>query len=57
MNEQGPDWCEQNMDQILSWLEHEAKKRKMPFVRFFAKMLVKRAIKKSRKLLLYAREL
>lgn len=57
MNEQGPDWCEQNMDQILSWLEHEAKKRKMPFVRFFAKMLVKSAIKKSRKLLSYAREL
>ena len=51
MNNNGPDWCEENIGTILSWLEEESKKRNLPFVRTVAKMMVQRAIKKSRRLL------
>ena len=51
MNEKGPDWCEENLGTILSWLKEESEKRKLPFVRSVAKMMVQRAIKKSRRLL------
>ena len=30
MNEKGPDWCEQNMETILSWLKEESSKRGLP---------------------------
>lgn len=51
MNDKGPDWCENNLDQIVGWLEEEAKKRKLPFVKTVAKLMVQRAISKSRRLL------
>ena len=51
MNEKGNDWCEQNVDLIVSWLRDEAKKRKLPFIDAVGSLIVKRAIKKSRKLL------
>lgn len=51
MNEKGPDWCEQNLDQILGWLKEESKKRNMPFIETIAKIMVMKAIKKSRRLL------
>lgn len=50
MNEKGPDWCEQNMDTILSWLKQESSKRKLPFVESVARLVVQRAIKTSRRL-------
>tara|TARA_B100001778_G_C18527521_1_gene601950 strand:+ start:403 stop:996 length:594 start_codon:yes stop_codon:yes gene_type:complete len=50
MNEKGSDWCEENMSTILSWLKDESKKRNLPFVEAVAKMIVNRAINKSRKL-------
>ena len=50
MNEKGPDWCEQNMDQIVGWLKEESSKRGLPFVETVGKMMVQRAIAKSRKL-------
>lgn len=50
MNTNGPDWCEENIGTILSWLEEEAKKRNLPFVRTVAKVMVQRAISKSRRL-------
>ena len=50
MNTEGPDWCEENMGTILSWLEEEAGKRNLPFVRTVAKMMVQRAVSKSRRL-------
>jgi len=50
MNQKGPDWCEENIGTILSWLEEEAGKRKLPFVRTAAKMMVQRSISKSRRL-------
>jgi hypothetical protein len=51
MNVEGNDWCENNMEEILTWLSEEASKRKLPFVKPVAKLIVKRAIKKSRRLL------
>lgn len=50
MNEKGADWCEQNMDQIVGWLKDESAKRGLPFVETVGKMMVQRAISKSRKL-------
>lgn len=51
MNEMGPDWCEQNLDTIITWLSEEAKRRRLPFIETVAKLIVKRAISKSRRLL------
>lgn len=48
MNEKGPEWCEQNMDKILGWLKEESEKRKMPFIETVARIMVKRAISKSK---------
>lgn len=50
MNDKGPDWCEQNMETILSWLRDEAKKRGLPFVDMVGKAMIQRAINRSRKL-------
>lgn len=51
MNEKGNDWCEQNIDTIVGWLRDEAKRRNLPFIDAIGKLMVNRAIKKSRKLL------
>jgi hypothetical protein len=51
MNTEGPDWCENNLQTILDWLREEAKKRKLPFVESGAKLMVQKAISKSRRLL------
>jgi hypothetical protein len=51
MNEAGNDWCEYNIDTVVGWLREEAKKRNLPFIDAIGKLLVNRAIKKSRKLL------
>lgn len=48
MNEKGNDWCEQNIDTIIVWLKDESNKRKLPFIESLAKMIVKKAIQKSR---------
>ena len=50
MNTNGPDWCEENLGTILDWLNEEAQKRNLPFVRTVAKLMVQRAINKSRRL-------
>lgn len=51
MNTKGPDWCEQNMDTIVGWLREESEKRKLPFIETVAKLMISRAISKSRRLL------
>lgn len=51
MNTKGNDWCEQNIDTVVSWLREEANRRGLPFVDMVGKLMVNRAIKKSRKLL------
>lgn len=51
MNLRGPDWCENNLETIISWLKIESANRKLPFIETAAKLLVKRAISRSRKLI------
>lgn len=49
MNMKGILWCENNIDTILSWLKEEATKRKLPFVEYAAKLLIKRAVFNAKK--------
>lgn len=49
MNERGCDWCEQNIDQIDSWLAEEAKKRKLPYLSLAGKALIRMAIRRARR--------
>lgn len=51
MNENGPEWCEENFDTIIGWLKEEATKRKLPFIETAARLLLRRAINKSKRLL------
>lgn len=51
MNAKGNDWCADNVDTIVGWLREEAKRRGLPFVDMVGKLMVSRAVKKSRKLL------
>lgn len=44
-----PGWCEANLETICDWLQEEATKRKLPFVRMAAKILVRQAIRNARK--------
>lgn len=50
MNFLGNEWCKNNIEIILKWLEEEAKKRKIIFIKRLAKILVNNAIKKSIKI-------
>lgn len=49
MNLNGADWCDRNIDKIAGWLHEEAQRAGYPFTEIGAKILIKRAIKKSRK--------
>jgi hypothetical protein len=49
MNAKGADWCEENIETILDWLQEEAGRSKLPFIRSLARVLVRRAIARSRK--------
>ena len=49
MDRRGCDWCEENLDVIVGWLREEAHKRKLPFVDFAGRLLVRRAISNARK--------
>jgi hypothetical protein len=49
MDENGIDWCAQNIETIVGWLQEEAEKRQLPFIAIGAKLLVKRAIAAARK--------
>ena len=44
MDLMGCRWCRANIETITDWLEEEATRRKVPFVRMVAKRLVKIAI-------------
>lgn len=48
MDKMGIKWCEDNIDIIVAWLSEEAERRKLPFYRTVAKLLVKRAIRKAK---------
>ena len=49
MEENDPGWTERNIEEIVDWMEKEAKKRKLPFIRVAAKTLVKLAIRRAKK--------
>ena len=49
MDEWGPDECEKRIDEIIGWLKEEATKRKLPFIDYAGKIIVKKAIKNARK--------
>jgi hypothetical protein len=49
MNMNGVEWCENNIDTILVWLSEEAKKRKLPFIKYGAKLIIKRAISNTKR--------
>jgi hypothetical protein len=51
MNKNGNDWCDKNIDTVISWLKEESNRRCLPFIEAIVKMMVNRAISKSRKLL------
>lgn len=44
-----PGWCEAHMDEIVGWLREEAKSRKLPFIDAAGRLLVRMAIKRSRR--------
>lgn len=48
MDEWGPDECERRLDEIVGWLEEQARGRGLPFVRFAAQQVVKLAIRRAR---------
>lgn len=49
MDVNGCDWCEANLDEISGWLKEESEKRKLPYVATAGKMLIRWAIRRSRK--------
>jgi hypothetical protein len=49
MDEEGPEWCRQNVDVIVEWMAEEAKNRGLPMVRTVAKLIVLRAIRNAKK--------
>ena len=49
MDEKGNNWVEANIDMVADWLGEEAKKRRIPFLKAGAKILIRKAISNSRK--------
>jgi len=49
MDERGIAWCEDNTETICDWLQEEATKRKLPFVRLAGKALIHMAIRRAKK--------
>ena len=49
MDNNGIEWCENNIDTIIEWLKEEATKRKLPFIDMAGRMLVKKAISNAKK--------
>lgn len=49
MNENGIQWCEDNKDIIVGWLEEEANKRNLLFSHIGAKIMLNLAIKKAKR--------
>ncbi len=49
MDQNGCDWCEQNLATILGWMREESARREVIFIEKPARFLVKRAIAKARR--------
>ena len=48
MDQEGCDWCEEHLDEIVGWLREEATKRGLPFLDAAGRMLVRRAINNAK---------
>jgi hypothetical protein len=51
MNDKGADWCVENITKIVSWLKIQAQNINIVFIDSVAKVIIMRAIKKSKLLL------
>jgi len=51
MNDKGTDWCVENITKIVSWLKVQAQNINIVFIDSVAKVIIMRAIKKSKLLL------
>lgn len=49
MNVWGPDVCEEKIETILVWLKQAANKRRIPYVDFAVRLLLKKAIANARR--------
>ena len=49
MDSNGIEWCEDHLEEIVDWLEEEATRRRLPFVRLAGKVLVRRAISNAKR--------
>ncbi len=49
MDQNGLDWCSENIGTITEWLREEAQRAKLPFTEIGAKLLIKRAISNAKK--------
>jgi len=49
MDDEGIQWCKDNVDKIVSWLKEEASKRHLPFANFIGRRIVKLAISRAEK--------
>ena len=49
MDERGPDWCEENLPEILGWLREAAEERGLPYIDIIASRLIRNAIAAARK--------
>jgi hypothetical protein len=49
MNDNGILWCKNNQNIILDWLKEEADKRKLPFIKYIVKKIIKLAIHRAEK--------
>jgi hypothetical protein len=49
LNENGVDWAKNNISEISSWLEEEAKNRNLPYFPYIGKKIIKLAIHRASK--------
>jgi hypothetical protein len=50
MDRNGPDWCNANIELIVTWLREESTRARLPFLAPAARLLIRRCIAKSRRL-------
>lgn len=49
MDENGCDWCAENIDLISAWLQEEAERRGLPYIPTAGKWIINLAIKRARR--------
>jgi hypothetical protein len=47
MDDMGPEWCRENRELILSWMEEEARRRGIPYLRVAAELVLEAAISRA----------